>query len=320
MELDLENPLTNFFQDLHSDTIPSLFFTETDHMPSGNYFLSLETEDFDATFRTEAVSLISQFSYNYDPFLSYLAVNYLDRFLSSQGMPQGKAWILRLLAVSCVSLAAKMKKTEFSVTDFQCDEGFIFDTQTVQRMEVLILGALKWRMRSITPFSFINFFLSLFKPEDPPLREALKARATEIILKAQNEIKLLEFKPSIIAASALLSASHELFPLQFPCFRKAISDCSYVNKENMLKCCNTMQDILISSYEIMLNMVSSSDTPVNVLDRHYSSSESEHTAGTEDITATTTTTTAATTIIRPDRDKKRRRMGESCKDNKFHLS
>lgn len=126
------------------------------------------------------------------------------------------------------------------------------------------MGALKWRMRSITPFSFISYFISLFKLRDPSLKQAIKARATEIIFKAQNgkypekertqkkkkatfighfssalahkifisfaEIKLLKFRPSIIAASALLSAAHELLPLQYPCFRKATSNCSYVNK------------------------------------------------------------------------------------------
>lgn len=44
------------------------------------------------------------------------------------------------------------------------------------------------------------------------------------------EIKLLEFKPSIIAASALLMASHELFPLQFPSFETSILCCRHVNK------------------------------------------------------------------------------------------
>lgn len=132
-------------------------------------------------------------------------------------------------------------------------------------MEYLILGALKWRMRSITPFSFISFFISFFNLKDPPLRQALKARAVELILKAQmgrstclkyqeyrllsyhhlslllflivptwlvklTDTRLMELRPSIIAASALLSASHQLFPLQFPCFRKAISSCSYVDK------------------------------------------------------------------------------------------
>lgn len=67
----------------------------------------------------------------------------------------------------------------------QADGGFLFDAQTIERMEYLILGALKWRMRSITPFSFISFFISFFKLKDPPLRRDLKARAVEIIFKAQ---------------------------------------------------------------------------------------------------------------------------------------
>ena len=52
-------------------------------------------------------------------------------------------------------------------------------------MELLILDALKWRMRSITPFSFIHFFVSFFEVQDPPLTQALTARATEIIFKSQ---------------------------------------------------------------------------------------------------------------------------------------
>lgn len=67
----------------------------------------------------------------------------------------------------------------------QFDGGMIFDPQTIQKMEFLILGALKWRMRSITPFSFVSFFISMSELEDPPLLQALKARATEIIFNAQ---------------------------------------------------------------------------------------------------------------------------------------
>ncbi|XWS63351.1 hypothetical protein CRYUN_Cryun06bG0088400 [Craigia yunnanensis] len=238
MEFDLDNPLTNFndFRPATTTTIPSLFLVESDHMPTENYMKTLKARDLDNSVRREAISSISKFSCKFGPLLSYLAVNYLDRFLSSQGIPQPKTWVLRLLAISCLSLAAKMKKTEFSLTDFQGDGGFIFDAQTIERMEYLILGALKWRMRSISPFSFISFFVSFFKLKDPPLRRDLKARAVEIIFKAQIDIKFLEFKPSIIAASALLSASHERFPLQFPCFRKAISSCSYVNKVILCPC------------------------------------------------------------------------------------
>ncbi|XP_010268904.1 PREDICTED: putative cyclin-D6-1 [Nelumbo nucifera] len=310
-EFDLENPLTSL-QEHQADTIPSLFAAESDHMPFQNYFLDMKARDFDVSIRREIISLIlqAQFSCNFDPFIPYLAVNYLDRFISRQGLPQGKPWILRLVAMSCLSLAAKMKKTDFSFPDFQLEEGFIFDTRTIQRMELLILGALNWRMRSITPFSFVHYFLSLFKLKHPLLRHDLKARATEIIFKAQNEIKLLEFKPSIIAASALLSASHEFFPLQFPCFKKAISSCAHVNKENLFDCCKVMQDVVIDGYGSAFDIVSSSDTPDNVLDQQYSSTESEKTGS-----------TIATTVIRAaERDIKRRKINDFCSDNTFQLS
>ncbi|KAJ4975730.1 hypothetical protein NE237_000836 [Protea cynaroides] len=295
-DFDLENPLTSF-PEHQSDTMPALFAAESDHMPCDYYFRSIKTTDLDVSARREVVSLIlqAQFSCRFDPLIPYLAVNYLDRFIARQGMPQGNPWILQLIAMACLSLAAKMKKTDFSLDDFQNGEGFIFDTNTLQRMELLILGALKWRMRSITPFSFLHFFLSLFKLKDPPLRDALKARATEIIFKAQNEMKLLEFKPSIIAASALLSASHELFPMQFPCFRKAISSCVYVNKESLFDCCNVMQAIVMDGYESVFDRVSSTDTPDNVLDLHCSSSDSDKTIS------------IVTTTVRAERDLKRRK-------------
>lgn len=129
-------------------------------------------------------------------------------------------------------------------------------------MELLILGALKWRMRPVTPFSFTNFFVSFFQVEDPPMRQALTARATEIIFKSQcgtfvetlntmfrkqvhiycscrltylllinkSEFKILEFRPSVVAASAVLYAAHELFPLQFSRLEQAILTCFYVDK------------------------------------------------------------------------------------------
>ncbi|KAK8657263.1 hypothetical protein V6N13_035513 [Hibiscus sabdariffa] len=285
MEFDLENPLADF-----DHFSPSLFLLEFDHMPSYNYTRSLKAGDLQTvSVRREAIGSISQFSGEFGPFLLYLAVNYLDRFLSSQQilmlLQQHKTWAVRLVAGTCVSLAAKMMRTEFSLSDFQGDKGFVFDAQTIERTEYLILGAVKWRMRSITPFSFVSFFMPLFELKDPPSTQAVKARAVEIILKAQIDTKLLEFKPSIIAASALLSASHELFPLQFPCFRKAISSCSYVNKQNMLKCYNSMREIEEEDDRSMFDIVPSFSSPVDVLEQQSSCPESEiTTANGNDIT------------------------------------
>lgn len=310
MEFDLENPLKSLVE-LNFDALPSLFQAESDHMPTENYIRNLMSEVSDFNFRREVISIILQFNYDFEPVLCYLAINYLDRFLSSQGMPQSKPWIIRLLAVSCVSLAAKMKETEFSMADLQPEGGLIFDAVTIQRMEVLILGALNWRMRSITPFSFIPFFISLFKIKDPQLIQALKARATEIILKAQTEIKILEFRPSIVAASALLSASHELFPMQIQSFKRAISKCSCVNSETLMSCYSIINDIAIGGYISVSGVAGSSETPVNVLDRHCLSYESE---------VNTTSTEATTGMVRVETGVKRRRIGDFCNEKTFQLS
>ncbi|KAK9133727.1 hypothetical protein Scep_013255 [Stephania cephalantha] len=285
MEFDLDNPSSTPLQEPQCDEIETLFASESDHMPSKNL------SHFNLSVRRQAISSISQFSRNLDPFIPYLAVHYFDRFISTQSMPflEPKPWILNLLAMSCVSLAAKMNKIEFS----QGDGGVIFDSQSIHRTELLILDALKWRMRSVTPFSFMEFFLPFFTLKaDPPLAQALKARATEVLFKIQHETKMLGFRPSVAAASALLHASHELLPSQF---RNAILSCAYVDQDELTDCSNAIEDAMVDSgcEEVMrLDTLSCSDTPRNVLDRHYSSSESERTSR--------------------DRDVKRRKISDVC--------
>ncbi|XP_031276309.1 putative cyclin-D6-1 [Pistacia vera] len=313
MEFDLENPFTSL-EEQQSDKIPHLFASESDHMPSQKFIQCLKFTDFYPSFRHEAVSLIllAQFSGNFEPSIPYLAVTYLDRFISRQEIPQGQPWVLRILVTSCISLAAKMKNTHFSPSKIQREEGFIFDAQTIQRMELLILDALNWRMRSITPFSFLCYFISLFKLKDPPLTQALRDRATDIIFDAHNEIKLLEFKPSVIAASALLVSSHELFPLQFPSFKTSISSCEYINKENLLQCFDTMQEMVaMEAHESVMDTMSSTGTPISVLDCKCTKSASEKMDSSSSTTAT----------FRPEkREIKRRKISGFCSESRFQLS
>ncbi|KDP20866.1 hypothetical protein JCGZ_21337 [Jatropha curcas] len=190
-----------------------------------------------------------------------------------------------------------MRNTHFSLSNLQGEDSFIFDMQTISRMEILILDALNWRMRSVTPFSFVHFFISLFHLKDPPLTQALKDRATQIIFQAHNEMKLLKFKPSIIAASALLVASHELFPLQFPSYKCSISSCECVNREKLEKCFNAVQEMVEMEWsESILDTVSSTRTPLSVLDRHCTKSSSA-----------SETTSISASALPEKRDTKRRK-------------
>ncbi|CAA7047045.1 unnamed protein product [Microthlaspi erraticum] len=277
MEFHLEHPLSH--SSLHNDdaddnTLPlPLFLVEFQHMPSSHYFLTLKSSASLLSNRNFAISSITQYSRKFDdPSLTYLAVNYLDRFLSSEDMPQqqSKHWVLKLISLSCVSLSAKMRKPETSVCDLQV-EGEMFDAQTIERMENVVLGALKWRMRSVTPFSFFSFFISLFdlKEEDPSLlKHSLRSQATDLTFNLQHDIKFLEYKPSVIAGAALLFNSSELCPLQFQCFSNRICQCTYVNKEELMECYKAIQERDAIGVE---ENEGSSETAVNVLDHQFSS-------------------------------------------------
>lgn len=35
----------------------------------------------------------------------------------------------------------------------------MFEAKTIQRMELLVLSTLNWRMQAVTPFSYVDYFL-----------------------------------------------------------------------------------------------------------------------------------------------------------------
>ncbi|KAF2294704.1 hypothetical protein GH714_015660 [Hevea brasiliensis] len=136
---------------------------------------------------------------------AYLSVIYFDRFLSKRSIDDGKLWAIRLLSLACLSLAAKMEEcrvpplSEFPVEDY------CFENKVIQRMELLVLNTLEWKMGSTTPFSYLHYFISKICGESRP-KETI-SRAVELILALIKEINLLDYQPSIVAAAALLAAS-----------------------------------------------------------------------------------------------------------------
>ena len=84
----------------------------------------LETNPSLARARCEAVEWILKVNshYSFTALTAVLAVNYLDRFLSSDHLQKEKPWMAQLAAVSCLSLAAKVEETQVPLLlDFQVD-------------------------------------------------------------------------------------------------------------------------------------------------------------------------------------------------------
>ncbi|CAL5338364.1 unnamed protein product [Camellia sinensis] len=159
----------------------------------------------------QSMRRLVQAYYGFQPLTAYLSVNYLDRFMYSRRLPQTNGWPLQLLSVACLSLAAKMEELLVpSLLDLQVEGAkYIFEPRTIRQMELLVLGVLDWKLRSITPFSFVSYFACKLDSTGT-FSGLLKSRATQIILSYIQEASFLEYWPSCIAAAAILCAAHEI--------------------------------------------------------------------------------------------------------------
>ncbi|RWW61516.1 hypothetical protein BHE74_00031423 [Ensete ventricosum] len=216
--------------------------------------------------------------HNFGPLTAYLSINYLDRFLSSYELPQGKAWITQLLSVACLSLAAKVEETEEVPLSLELqvgDANHVFEATTIKRMELLVLSTLRWRMQALTPFSFISYFL--YKFCDGKLPESLLiSSSVDLILGTAREIDFLEYRPSEIAAAVALSVLKDTQILDLD---QALACCIHVNKERVWKCHRVIQEMTLMNHRTDRNTSPSISTvpksPIGVLDAACSSDESD---------------------------------------------
>ncbi|CAA0834748.1 Cyclin-D1-1 [Striga hermonthica] len=197
-------------------------------------------EPIDASARAQSVAWILKVQryYGFQPLTAYLSVNYFDRFLCSHHLSDMKGWPLQLLSVACLSLAAKMEEPLVpSLLDLQVEGAkFIFEAKNIQRMELLVLRALDWRLRWIAPFCYLSFFALKIDPSGTNNTGFLLSRARDIILSTIQETSLVEYRPSCIAAAAILCAANDLPNFSSITAQHAESLSHGLHKDNIMIC------------------------------------------------------------------------------------
>ena len=66
----------------------------------------------------------------------------------------------------------------------------MFEAKTIQRMELLVLSRLKWKMHAITPFSFIDYFVSKMSVGEHVARVSLSKSSQLILSTIKGVFKL----------------------------------------------------------------------------------------------------------------------------------
>eukprot|EP00250_Pteridium_aquilinum_P004672 c14876_g1_i1 orf=369-1436(+) len=257
--------------------ICALVEREIFHLPRLDYAEKYQSKVLDAGSRQQAINWLFKVRafYNFSPLTAALSVNYLDRFLSCHKLPNGRAWMVQLLSVACLSLAAKMEEVEVPLLlDLQVGPECIFEPRTIQRMELLVLSTLEWRMSAVTPFAYLDYFVSKFDLNGSSRRIVL-SRINELILCAVQELRFLSYRPTSIAAAAVLCAVQELLPLQLTELKRILLSMIPLQlQDSSQKCLVLMSEMFQSPLHILSKdenfAISAPRSPIGVLDASFS--------------------------------------------------
>ncbi|TVU05511.1 hypothetical protein EJB05_48677, partial [Eragrostis curvula] len=237
----------DLFPPQSEECVAGLVERERAHMPRSDYGERLRGGDGDGVdfcVRREAVHWIWKVHayYSFGPLTACLAVNYLDRFLSQYELPEDKAWTTQLLSVACLSLAAKMEETAVPQSlDLQVgDARYVFEAKTIQRMELLVLRTLNWRMQAVTPFSYMDYFLRKFNGGNAAPRSWL-FQSAELILCAARGTGCIEFRPSEIAAAVAATVVGDV-----DAAGDIVKACVHVDKDRVSRCQGAIQSMASS--------------------------------------------------------------------------
>ncbi|KAJ4962722.1 hypothetical protein NE237_022661 [Protea cynaroides] len=151
--------------------------------------------------------------YAFCPLTAVLAVNYLDRFLSSFHFQRDKPWMAQLAAVACLSLAAKVEETQVPLLlDLQVEESkYVFEAKTIQRMELLVLTTLQWKMNPVTPLSFLDHIIRRLGLKNHLHWEFLR-RCERLLLSLLADSRFVRYLPSVLAAATMLHVIDQVEP------------------------------------------------------------------------------------------------------------
>ncbi|KAE8707041.1 Cyclin-D3-2 [Hibiscus syriacus] len=206
-----------------------------------NGYIDVNSDESLVVARKEALEWIFKVKehYGFNALTMVLAVNYFDRFISSLKFQKDKPWMRQLAAVACVSLAAKVEETQVWRNQS------VFDSNTIQRMELLVLSILQWRMNPVTPISFFNHITSRLGLKIHLHLEFIR-RCERLLLFLIADSRFMLYIPSILASATMLHVIKEIEPCHYLEYQKQLI--------GVLKTC---EDKVNACYKLILELLES---------------------------------------------------------------
>ncbi|KAL0431531.1 UNVERIFIED_CONTAM: Cyclin-D3-3 [Sesamum radiatum] len=215
--------------------------------------------------------------YGFTAMTAVLAVNYYDRFITSLCFQSDKPWMSQLAAVACLSIAAKVEETQVPLLlDLQVEESkYVFEAKTIQRMELLVLSTLHWKMNPVTPISFFDHIVRRFELITNLHWEFLR-RCESVLLSIISDCRHLCYLPSVIAA-ATMKYVREIDPCDAVEYQDQLLSTLRTSKESIDDCHKLVMEIM-SEHSRKLGHKRKHEpipsSPSGVIDAYFSSDSS----------------------------------------------
>ncbi|XP_073155471.1 cyclin-D3-3-like [Henckelia pumila] len=216
--------------------------------------------------------------YGFTVMTGVLAVYYYDRFVSSPCFQKDKPWMSQLVAVACLSIAAKVEETQVPLLlDLQVEESkYVFEAKTIQRGELLVLSTLKWKVNLVTPLSFFDHIVRRFGLITNLHTEFLR-RCESFILTIVTDCRFVHYLPSVIAAATMKYVIREVEPSVAPEYENQLMTVLKASKDKVDACHKLILELMDDHnhrplYKRKHNSIPSS--PSGVIDSYFSSDNS----------------------------------------------
>ncbi|XP_006302208.2 cyclin-A1-2 [Capsella rubella] len=197
------------------DIYEHLRVSELEKRPALDYMERIQL-NINASMRSILIDWLVEVAeeYRLSPETLYLAVNYVDRYLTGNAITKQN---LQLLGVACMMIAAKYEEVCVpQVEDFCYITDNTYSRNELLEMESSVLNYLKFELTTPTAKCFLRRFLRAAqgRKEVPSLlSECLACYLTELSLL---DYAMLRYTPSLVAASAVFLTQYILHPSRKP--------------------------------------------------------------------------------------------------------
>ncbi|XP_039020541.1 cyclin-D3-3-like [Hibiscus syriacus] len=154
---------------------------------------------------------------------------------------EASAWSMRLIALQL--------STGHSTSIEEMEEAeYVFDSKTIQRMELLVLSTLQWRMKQVTPISFFDHITRRLGLKTHLHWEFL-CRCERLLLFLITDSRFMLYVPSILAAATMLHVVKEVEPCHYLEYQKQLVGVLKICEDKVNACYELISELLERQYK-----------------------------------------------------------------------